>query len=151
MMASLRPKIFLEARPSTRIVSHDYQFDEWQPDDQIVLDVPEKEKVNGVPRATLNLWVVPARVQGRWQVQVEGAERYELTLRQQYQVITGTVSGAMQDAKLTLASLRGEEITFSVMQGSSRRIFAGKVVGDSMRGTVELGPGRVARWSANRT
>ena len=36
MMVNLRPKIFLEAKPGTRVVSHDYNFDDWRPDDQIV-------------------------------------------------------------------------------------------------------------------
>src|SRR4051812_8237924 len=49
MMMNLRAKIYLEAKPGTRIVSHDYNFDDWYPDDQVVLEVPEKEKVNGAP------------------------------------------------------------------------------------------------------
>ncbi|MGZ5089626.1 MAG: methyltransferase domain-containing protein [Burkholderiales bacterium] len=151
MMVNLRPKIFLESRPGTRVVSHDYNFDEWQPDDQIVLDVPEKEKVNGVPRATISLWIVPARVQGKWQVQVDGGERYDVTLRQKYQSITGSASAPGKDTKLTYASLRGEEISFTMIEGSARRGFTGKVSGDAMQGTVELGAGRTARWSASRS
>jgi 16S rRNA G966 N2-methylase RsmD len=150
MMMNLRTKIFLEPRPGTRVVSHDYNFDEWQPDDQIVLDVPEKEKVNGVPRATINLWIVPAKVHGRWQVQVEGGEQYDLTLRQKYQSITGSGNKGGKDIKLAYATLRGEEINFAVMDGSVRRQFTGRVDADAMQGTVELGGGRIARWSAKR-
>jgi hypothetical protein len=151
MMVNLRPKIFLESKPGTRVVSHDYNFDEWQPDDQVVLDVPEKEKVNGVPRATISLWIVPARVQGKWQVQVDGGERYDMTLRQKYQSIAGSASAPGKDTKLTYASLRGEEISFTVIDGSARRSFIGKVSGDAMQGTVELGANRTARWSATRS
>ncbi|MEN3353014.1 MAG: hypothetical protein V7640_1172 [Betaproteobacteria bacterium] len=151
MMANLRPKIFLESNPGTRIVSHDYNFDEWQPDDQIVLDVPEKEKVNGVPRATISLWIVPARVQGKWQVQVDGGERYDLTLRQKYQVVGGSATVPGKDTKLSYATLRGDEINFTVIEGAARRTFTGKVNGDGMQGTVELGAGRLARWTAKRT
>jgi hypothetical protein len=151
MMTSLRPKIFLESSPGTRIVSHDYSFDEWQPDDQIVLDVPEKEKVNGVPRATISLWIVPARVQGKWQVQVDGGDRYDLTLRQKYQVVGGSATVPGKDTKLSYATLRGEEINFTVIEGAARRTFTGKVNGDGMQGTVELGAGRLARWTAKRT
>jgi hypothetical protein len=151
MMMNLRPKIFLESRPGTRVVSHDYNFDEWQPDDQIVLDVPEKEKVNGVPRATISLWIVPARVQGKWQVQVDGGDRYDLTLRQKYQVVGGSAIAPGKDTKLSYAAVRGQEINFTVIEGSARRSFTGKVNGDAMQGTVELGAGRLARWTATRT
>ena len=50
MMINLRLKIFEELKPGTRVVSHDYHFDDWRADDQYTWDVPEKEKINGVPR-----------------------------------------------------------------------------------------------------
>ena len=34
MMMNLRPKIFNELKPGTRVVSHDYHFDDWRADDQ---------------------------------------------------------------------------------------------------------------------
>ena len=43
MMLNLRTKIFNELKPGTRIVSHDYHFGEWSPDDSISFDVPEKD------------------------------------------------------------------------------------------------------------
>jgi hypothetical protein len=150
MMVSLRPKIFLEAKPGTRVVSHDYTFDEWQPDDQIVLDVPEKEKVNGVPKATINLWIVPARVQGKWQVHVEGDEQYDVAFRQKYQVINGSAEAHGKAIKLVFASLRGEDIKFTVIDGAWRRNFKGAASDAGMRGTVDLGGGRTARWTALR-
>ena len=71
MMVNLRPKIFNELRPGARVVSHDYHFaDDWLPDDQFTFDVPEKEKVNGVGNATVYLWIVPAKVGGRWRIRV---------------------------------------------------------------------------------
>ena len=150
MMVNLRPKIFLEARPGTRVVSHDYSFDDWRPDDQIVLDVPEKEKVNGVPRATIFLWVVPAKVSGRWQMQVEGGDEYDLTLRQSYQSLDGSANARGRQAKLSYAALRGAEIDFALGDGSARRHFKGKVSGDAMQGSVDLGGGRTGRWTAKR-
>jgi hypothetical protein len=150
MMMNLRSKIFLEPRPGTRVVSHDYNFDEWQPDDQIVLDVPEKEKVNGVPKATINLWIVPGKVGGRWNVQVEGGEQYELALRQAYQVLDGTATAQGKSVKMTGGRMRGEEISFTLMDGSTRRHFRGTIAGDAMQGTLELGGGRTGRWSAKR-
>lgn len=151
MMVNLRPKMFLEPRPGTRIVSHDYNFDEWQPDEQIVLDVPEKEKVNGIPKATIHLWIVPAKVNGRWQVQVEGEQPYELTLRQAYQVVNGSATSEARTFRMSTGRLRGEEITFTLNDGWTRRQFRGTATGDLMQGTVELGGGKTAKWTARRS
>ena len=150
MMVNLRPKLFLEPRLGTRIVSHDYNFDEWQPDDHIVLDVPEKEKINGVPKATINLWIVPAKVSGLWQLQVEGGSEYDLQLKQAYQVLNGAGSANGKPLKISSGRMRGEEINFTLTEGSARRQFRGTVAGDAMQGTVELGGGKTARWSAKR-
>lgn len=150
MMVNLRPKIFLESRPGTRVVSHDYNFDDWQPDDYIVLDVPEKEKVNGVPRATVSLWIVPAKVSGKWRLQIEGGDQHDLTLRQNYQMVDGSANAQGRAMKLTSGALRGEEIGFTLGDASGRRQFRGSVAGDGMQGTVDLGGGRKARWTAKR-
>jgi hypothetical protein len=150
MMVNLRSKIFLEAQPGTRVVSHDYNFDEWRPDDHIVLDVPEKEKVNGVPKATILLWIVPAKVSGKWQVQLDSGEKYELALRQTYQVVTGSVEGEGAASKLGQVALRGKEINFTFGEGAARRQFRGSVSADAMQGSASLGGGRSARWTARK-
>lgn len=150
MMMNLRSKIYLEPRPGTRIVSHDYNFDEWQPDEQIVLDVPEKEKVNGVPKATISLWIVPAKIGGRWQLQLEGGDAYDLTVRQAYQVLDGSASAQGKALRMTWGRVRGEEVVFTLSDGSARRQFRGTVAPDGLQGTVDLGAGRTARWSARR-
>jgi Methyltransferase domain len=150
MMVNLRSKIFLEAQPGTRVVSHDYNFDEWRPDDHVVLDVPEKEKVNGVPKATILLWIVPAKVAGKWRIEVDSGEKHELSLRQNYQVLTGNSTVEGSQSKLGQIALRGKEITFTLGEGSARRQFRGTVSSDSMQGSVSLGAGRSARWTARK-
>jgi Methyltransferase domain len=150
MMINLRSKIFLDAKPGTRVVSHDYHFDDWKPDDQIVLDVPEKEKVNGLPKATINFWIVPAKVSGRWQLQLDSGEPFELNLRQNYQMLDGTANAHGKPLKITAAQMRGEAIQFTVNDGAARRVFRGAVAGEGMQGTVELGGGRTARWTAKK-
>ena len=154
MMVDLRPKILAELRPGTRVVSHDYHFADWVPEDQYSWDVPEKEKVNGVPRATVYLWYVPARVAGRWQVRMgpPGEAQYELTLSQTYQDIDGSVSGSgLRGAKLTQSRLHADEISFAFTSGRDRHLFRGRVSDDSMEGTVQLAGGKgAAKWTATR-
>lgn len=155
MMTDLRPKIYGELKPGTRVVSHDYSFgDEWRPDDQYTWDVPEKEKVNGVPRATVYLWIIPARVAGRWQLNLAApvAERYDLALKQRYQSLEGVVSGGgAKGVRLTQSHLQGETISFAFPAGGDRHRFRGRVSGNTMEGTVELAGGKgAAKWTATR-
>jgi SAM-dependent methyltransferase len=154
MMTSLQAKVFSELKPGTRVVSHDYHFgDEWQPDDSITFDVPEKEKVNGVPRATIYLWRVPAKIGGRWQLRIEGPApaQYELAVKQRYQKFEGTALAGGKSEKLELAELQGESVRFAINAGAGRHVFRGRVAGNTMRGTVDLGTGKgAAQWSAVR-
>ena len=60
----LRPAL-LALRPGTRIVSHDWDMGDWQPDRAITVDAPDKP-VGRDKRSRLHLWVVPARVEGGW-------------------------------------------------------------------------------------
>jgi hypothetical protein len=154
MMMDLRPKLLRELRPGTRIVSHDYHFGDWQPDDQHTWDVPEKEKVNGVPRATVYLWIVPAPVAGRWRLQVgaPATARYDLVLKQTFQNFAGeAVADGVATVRLTQSRLHGEEISFAIPSGGDRHLFRGRVSGNAMEGVVQLAGGRgKAKWTAAR-
>lgn len=82
----LRPEL-LKLRPGTRIVSHDWDMGDWQPDGKLVLDVPEK-KLGLEKKSTLMLWKIPAVVEGSW----SSGKRLRLSLRQHYQQLEGTVT-----------------------------------------------------------
>jgi phospholipid N-methyltransferase len=155
MMVNLRPKIFNELRPGTRVVSHDYHFAaDWPPDAQFTFDVPEKEMVNGVGNATVFLWIVPAKIGGRWRIRVAApsVEHYDVMLRQSYQNIDGTVSAdGGNSGRLLTAQLRGEEVAFTFPAALGRHVFKGRAVGNAMQGSVELAGGKgVAKWTAFR-
>lgn len=149
-MRRLRPKLFNELKPGTRIVSHDYHFDEWQHDDEISFDVPEKEFISGVPQAILYLWIVPARVEGSWRMQLDGSGEYKVMLKQRYQVLEGTVETQGRQAGLLEPKMKGTEINFVLVQGASRGQFSGRVNGDRMEGTANFGDGKTVRWSASK-
>ena len=151
MMLNLRPKLFNELKPGVRIVSHDYHFGDWMPDDQISFDVPEKEAVNGVPKATIYLWHVPARIAGKWEVKVAGGETYELALKQRFQTVDGSVTAAGKQLRPQYLTLRGSEFSFALPDGKGVARFAGRVKDDAMEGTVELPGGKnPQRWIATR-
>jgi hypothetical protein len=123
----LRPAI-LNMRPGTRVVTNTFTMEDWQPDQ--IETIPDCTSW-----CTANLWIVPAKVEGAWQL-----PQGTLTLKQNFQNLTGTLgSAAIADGKL-----RGEEITFKV----GNAVYTGRVQGNSARGTITGGSG--GTWTATR-
>jgi hypothetical protein len=122
----LRPKI-LDMRPGTRVVSNTFTMDDWQSD--------ESSTIGGdcTSWCTAHLWIVPAKVDGSWQL-----PQGTLTLTQKYQMLSGNLG----TTTITDGRLRGEEITFTA--GSAT--YTGRVNGSSMSGTVSGG----GKWTAAR-
>lgn len=85
----LRPAL-LRLKPGTRIVSHDWDLGDWLPDRTRTVDAPDKP-VGLDKRSRLMLWVVPARLQGRWCGTGTHASA-RLQLRQQFQLFDATLS-----------------------------------------------------------
>lgn len=159
MNLKLRPKI-LALKPGTRVVAHDYHMGSWYPDDQ--RDIPVPEKAVGTPGVSyVYLWYVPAKVAGKWQVQlpVSGKEQSgELSFEQTFQGIEGTLRWGNESTAVR-GRLDGEAISFftNVARGSpggQRYVFKGRVSDDTMSGTVHIGEGpgaRQASWTAKLT
>jgi hypothetical protein len=125
----LRPKI-LDLKPGTRIVSNTFKMGDWEPD--------QTASVNeGCTNwCTALLWVVPAKVDGSWQL---GGQ--ELKLTQKYQTFTGTLgSTAISNGKLD-----GANISFSVDGARYSGTIDGKTMTGSVSGKTE------GSWSASRT
>jgi hypothetical protein len=139
----LRPKLLNELKPGSRIVSHDYSLGDWESDNSITFDSPEKEAINGASQTSLFLYIVPAPVAGTWQLALPealGERNAQVSLQQRYQRISGTTSGARGKA-LRHAALRGDRIELSLPIGARDYLAAGRVRGDRIEGTVEV-PGR---------
>jgi precorrin-6B methylase 2 len=131
----LRPKI-LDMKPGTRVVSNSFTMGEWSADQ--TQTVTDKEGCTSY--CTAYLWIVPAKVEGRWKLP-EG----ELTIKQTFQQISGTLNQAGQLSQLTQGSLRGDQISF--IAGGAK--FAGTVEGDTMKGVARTGNG-ATNWTATR-
>lgn len=150
-MQRLRHKLYTELRPGTRIVSHDYHFEEWMHDDELTFEVPEKGLITGEPSATLYLWVVPAKIGGAWHLQIDDNGEYGLTLQQSYQRLMGSADGRGGKASLLEPKIHGTELSFLMLLGADHRRFTGRVDGDRIEGTVDFGSGRIVRWRATRS
>lgn len=145
----LRPAL-LALKPGTRIVAHDFDLGDWQPDAKVTI------------RKNVMLWIVPANVQGRWRLQLPlptGAQTWDVDIRQKHQEIDGTVRVADRPpAGLWHASLRGDRVRFVLVDNTDREdeasmYFEGVVRGDVMEGEFSRGVGDVKtlhRWRAVR-
>jgi len=123
----LRPKI-LDLKPGTRIVSHAFTMGEWTAD-----------QTESVETRTAYLWIVPAKVEGAWQL-AQG----ELTLKQSFQMVSGTLGTGGNTLTIANGRLRGDQISFSA--GSAE--YTGRVNGNTIQGTVKGSSS--GSWNATR-
>ena len=154
----LRPRLFSELRPGTRIVSHDFDMGHWQPDEKLTVPVPDKPY--GSPSSDVYLWIVPANAAGRWQwrMAVGGAPQdYEVVVGQSFQVLEGRPLVGGSSARFGNGRVRGEDLSFVIVADIGdrevRHEFRGRIAGDAITGRVSLrgaGPAEL-EWSAVRT
>ena len=90
------------------------------------------------------MWVVPAKVAGRWLVQ-SGPESIALVLRQQFQKIEGSAEVGGKAVPIGDGSLSGTEIRFALPDG---RKFHGGVAGDRMQALPDGGDNTAGPWTA---
>ena len=69
----LKDKLLTELRPGTRIVSHDYPLTGWIPEKYVQMDLEDKVKISGVTTTLIYLYVVPAKVAGKWEAHMPPA------------------------------------------------------------------------------
>ncbi|MEX2583243.1 MAG: class I SAM-dependent methyltransferase [Gemmatimonadota bacterium] len=143
----LRPRLLEQLRPGARIVSHGFHMDDWNADRTQTIGT-------GVSRATMYYWMVPARVDGFWSLEIEGLPPRVLELRQTFQELQGTTEGSA-GALPVAGALRGEAIRFEVPglqdAGESLLLFNGRLEGGRLMGNVEgEESGRVRSWRAVR-
>jgi len=159
MNLKLRPKI-LALKPGTRVVAHDYSMGEWDPDDDATLEVPEKT-VGDPGKSYIFLWIVPARVAGRWESQLPAGGKaavFDFSFEQHFQLVHGTVRVGERQLKLPQFRMVGEQLSFKLdVPGAGKPVsyqFRGWVKGDAIEGNVMIGEGsgqRVQPWAAKRT
>lgn len=132
----LRPTI-LNLKPGTRIASNSFHMGDWQAEQTVTVT---KEEGCDSSYCQAYFWVVPAKVEGKWQL-----PQGELTLKQSYQMISGTLKTGADTKVITDGKLYGAEISFSF--GNEK--YSGLVSGNSMAGVVKVGA-NTAEWKARR-
>ena len=112
----LRPKI-LNLKPGTRIVSNTFTMGDWQPDESATVD----QGCDGSWCHVL-FWVVPAKVSGSYKI-----PQGDLTLKQSFQNVTGTLSSGGRIVPVE-GKLRGDEIFLTAGNQSLHGKVNGKTI-----------------------
>jgi hypothetical protein len=118
----------LKMRPGTRVVSNSFLMGDWNPDQTETIS-------NCTSWCTAHLWIVPATVEGTWQM-----PQGTLTLDQDYQVL----SGSLGSQPITEGKVNGYDVSFTVGNAT----YTGRLDGSTLRGTVTGGSG--GSWTATK-
>ena len=134
----LRPTI-LSMRPGTRVVSHSFTMEDWDPDE-----------ISSMDGRRAYFWLVPANVNGGWSLE-SGGEKAELSFEQKFQKIEGTVGLGQTQGGLRDARLRGFNISFAYVDNNGvKRDYTGRITGGRMEGSFRAENGSEGRWSATK-
>jgi len=153
---ALRPKIFKEVLPGTRVVSHSHTMGEWEPDIFTVVNTGDPSDYND---HTVLLWVVPANVSGswKWTLPIEDATKCEMRIQQKFQRVNGVLAIGDMNYLIQDMMLTGNRIKFSVEFTENGKFvqlfFEGQVKEHTINGLVISGKGlsnKKYEWHATR-
>jgi SAM-dependent methyltransferase len=130
----LRPKLFTDLKPGTRIVSHSHTMGDWKP-----------EAVSEISNHNLYSWIIPANVTGTWAWSLRAGKKDALaTLRltQRFQEIAGNLTIGNVTVPITTATLRGNYLHLVAepdIEGRKVKItLSGYAKGDALHGQMIL-------------
>ncbi|MFC1551345.1 class I SAM-dependent methyltransferase [Candidatus Latescibacterota bacterium] len=134
----LRPKLFHDLRPGTRIVSHEHYMDEWLPDRK--LEIKSGGRIHDV-----YFWILPSNVSGLWvwtTLDDNEEQEYILNLSQNFQYISGDITALETSFQIKEATLEGNRIQFTYEDRNGDQpviySFGGIVDDNSINGTVSI-------------
>ncbi len=149
----LRPKLFKELNPGTRVVSHEFSMEDWTADERTEVLVDERKHL-------IHFWIVPANISGKWKFLVPqdlfGAP-YALEIEQKFQNLQGQVNIGDSNIPIKDARLQGDRVILSIEQksqnGTRTWLFEGQAKGHTLEGTLRLDSGErlsTIKWQAKR-
>ena len=130
----LRPKLYAELKPGSRVVSHAFDMGSWKPDSTFM-----------VGTSAVFYWVIPANVGGEWALTAPGRKEYTLRLTQKFQHVEGTAELNGKSVPVSAAGVHGDKVIFELADPDGPVRLVGRVKDGVMTGTV-----RGSKWSARR-
>jgi SAM-dependent methyltransferase len=126
----LRPRIFAQTKPGTRVVSHAFTMGEWESDAQKTIQL-RGETYDAY------FWVVPANMSGRWKVTggKSGEVPDSVTIEQKFQKIAVRLGDAGE--VLGEGNVNGATFTLAMNKNASgeSKVFRGKIEGNIIEAT----------------
>lgn len=137
----LRPQLLEKLRPGTRIISHDFDMDDWAYDEFLYID-----------ESSIYKWIVPAKVKGTWSWN-NGSNSFKMIINQEFQKIRISLSSDNENLIVYSSLLSGDKITITAENPlkSEHYLFTGRVNGKEITGTVQVRngiTGTVEKWNA---
>src|SRR6056297_238056 len=157
----LRPRLFNELEPGTRIVSHNFGMGIWEPDEHLILgdSYMDKDKLTidqqlEVLDHEIFLWIVPAKIEGRWSWQNHG-KKFTMHVEQNFQKFHARMTSGKDTLIISNKVLKGKKLNFTASnpQDGSQYTFSGKVQGNKITGNVQIREPNnkmIRRWEAVR-
>jgi SAM-dependent methyltransferase len=133
----LRPTI-LKMKPGTRVVSHSFLMDDWEPDER-----------SSTEDGQAYLWIVPAQVNGKWKFRSDDSRReFDLQLEQTFQQVNGTAGPRKRS--LTDTQLRGEQLKFTFDDEGQPAQVVARLNGQRLEAQVTRG-GKTTKYVGTRS
>jgi precorrin-6B methylase 2 len=130
----LRPKLYAELKPGSRVVSHAFDMGSWKPDSTFM-----------VGTSAVFYWVIPANVGGEWALTAPGGKEYTLRLTQKFQHVEGTAELNGKSVPVSAAGVHGDKVILELADPDGPVRLVGRVKDGVMTGTA-----RGSKWSARR-
>ena len=138
----LRPSLLENLEPGSRIVSHDFNMDEWKADKQY----------GRMEEHAIHFWIVPAQVEGAWNWKTAGKE-FKMSAGQKFQKLELGILSDGVSLNVENSLLSGKRISFNVINPSNRKkyVYSGQVNEGKITGIVQIHDGNnksVENWTA---
>jgi SAM-dependent methyltransferase len=139
----LRKHLINNLKPGSRIVSHDFDMGNWEPEQTV------REETSDI-----YFWIVPANLKGQWEWRA-GGKSFSLTANQEFQEVQLQLKSGNSPLVVENARLKGDRISFAAVNpsGSEKYIYSGRVEGNSIIGAVQIRKSNnstVENWTADR-
>jgi Methyltransferase domain len=148
----LRPRILEQMKPGSRVVTHDWDMGEWEPDVSLISPAPDKPV--GLDRnSKVFLWFIPPKMAGRWRLETALApgRAATVTLTQEFQRFEGELEDGAARDRIAGGRARGTAVKFAVPDASPwSGEYEGTVDGDELRGEILRGGAVAGRFTARR-
>ena len=123
----LKPTLFEQLKPGTRIVSYSFNMGLWEPDEHILVD-----------NRDVFYWIIPAELSGSWEWTGNG-ENYIMDIKQEFQEITIELRAGDNSLQIREPIVRGDRISFIAEDpgNKNRYAFSGRVDNNTITGTIQ--------------